>query len=426
LRKIQILLEDEDAFQRLQEEENVLREILNRLNWEVSEDLKVSQILLPRLENESAVALPDPFLESELKWREETSRLNFQRFHTYTAYYAPQMLEERRVADHIKQTFGRDAAAVQEFVQRFDLDKLSVVARVEGKPPKESTLLAVQTTENDPFFYGVNGLEGELRARFKLSRERIDDNHPVMSVNLENPYKFIALHTEEVHPLKHYRGWSECEAAYLQHIRNEYHELNPVHLHIFSAEALAAELERRLVLEKGLAYKALSPRVVLLLEDRKRLHLFFWLWALDHIRETPKEVLPYRWELSLEEIHPLIWLTPGWEPHQAGQEKHPRPGLLEAIHGFVIHGVTFEPGRSWRIQYDKLEDWLHKYQRQLPREELIAFLKRQIDESEPGSLAHRLKMMQERADNEVEQDEYESLLRILQLLFEDEIQWWTS
>ncbi len=423
LRRIQILLEDEEAFRRLQEAETVLQDILGRWRWEVTEDLKIRQVFSPRLEHEAPVTLENPFLEGEAKWREETSRNNFRRLSSLMEPYVPQVLERRLVADHIKKTFGRDARAVQEFIRTYTLDKLPVLARVEGKPPKEATLLAVQTSSNDTFFYGEQGLEGEIRALNNLARERIDDNHPIFTVGLENPYKFIALHTEEVHPLPHFRAWVECKEAYIEHIRNEYHELNPIHLHIFGAEAQAAAIERRLYVEKGYTYKALSPRVVLLLENRDRLWLFFWMWALNKVTETPPEELPYRWELEVEGVQPRVWLTPGWDPHHA-QKKQRRPTLIEAIHGFVIHGETFEPGRSWRIQYERLRTWLRDWQRGQGTARVVTFLQQQMDEQKDDSLAGRLKALINRAEDEVQQDEYESLLHVMQALFEEDLRWW--
>ena len=429
LKQIQILLEDEQAFRRWRAEEELLRQILAQIEWDVDVTLRVKQILQPRAEHEEARELGDPFQEEEVKWREETSLENFQKWHTYMEAYVPREDDTQRAAQYIKQKFGRSEAAVQEFAQTYELSQVPVIARVEGKAPKESTLIAVQSQPNDSFFYGASGLEGELRALHKLARERIDDNHPIMAVNLESPYKLVILHTEELHPLKHYRGWEECQEAYEQHIHNEYHELNPVHLHIFAAEALAAEIERRLIRERGRKYKALSPRVVLLLANRKRLRLFFWMWAMKFVRETPKGHIPYYWEFSLpEDAHPTIWLTPPWDPHESSEQKRPRPDILSAAHGFVIHGQTYEPGRSWRIRYDAIEKWLRNHWQQR-RDEQIAFLEAQRDVHQPDSLATYLNNLikeAEREGDDVKKEEYESLLYVMDLFFEDEIRWLKS
>ena len=428
LRYIQALLEEPEFMEHVRKQHERFREILERLNWEVTLDLRIAQIWQPRLENEEAITLEDPFLEPEEKWREERASQNFQTFHTYLEPYSAQFTEQTRIAERIKREFGREQKAVHQFIMHHGLHPISPLALLKrDMPAKKSTFLGIQTTdENDPFFYGATGLEGEMRRLYNLPQNRVDDAHPVMTVNFENPHKFIAIHTSELFPPTQFQGWVEAQNAYIKHMDQEFHELNPVHLHILGAEALAVEFERRLVQEKGQAYRALSPRIVMLLENRQRLSWFLWLLALKYIQETPKEELPYRWELVMpDNVHPRIWLTRGWSPHEASEQKRPRPDILDAAHGFVIHGRTFEPAHSWRIQYNKIEQWLQDYRKRIGRDAWVAFLKEQLAHKE-GSLLHELKGLAARVATEVAKEEIESLYWVAHLLIEEELKWWTT
>ncbi|RMH74629.1 MAG: hypothetical protein D6681_22905 [Calditrichaeota bacterium] len=377
----------EEALQEPREED--LRALFASLRWEVTYEgghINV-QIHLDGQEKK----LSDPMSEEQLSWRRESSLENFQHFSQKTSEMYRGHAERTRIADYLKRKYGRSTQAVEAMVQAEDLANVETLSVYTGSPAKRSTHVRVQTEENDPFFHGAEGLEGKLREREHLPLGQTNDEHVIQVVGSEDPYRLAVIRTDDLIKYDKFNAWDECARAYQKHFETQDY-LDPILLHNFAAESKAAEIELRMVKEEN-EYRALDPRVVMLLENVEGLRQFFWLMLLDKVRETGVDETPYRWELLLEDrdANGAIWITRPYDRDNAVDKERGRPQLLDAFHGYVIHGQTFQPGKTTRVDHRKVDRLLRDAWKDLGLEGRVELIRTHLDCRNQEGLIYQLR-----------------------------------
>lgn len=222
----------------------------------------------------------------------------------------------------------------------------------KGSPLSRSNFIRVMVDE-DEYFRGSNGLEGELRQLNHLSRSHIDDSYPIQISDSENPYKLSSVLTLDLFRYDHFTAWHECLDAYARHIiYSNSNLLDPALLHNFPSEINAVYFEKQLVGETQQRYQPLHPHVVMLLEDPSALRQFLYLAMMGLITEKEENEI-YRWELNWEkdEIKEIFWLTSDWNAGQHGGVRI-RPTIIDAMHGYIIKRQSQQPGHNLTIDMD--------------------------------------------------------------------------
>ena len=426
LREIQKILSEDDEHPELSEQE--IREALRRIRWEVAVSEEgnwdVELVLQPKGEKERV--LKDPLKEPNVKWRAEISEENYNYFKALLDQFHAGEAEQAKIAEHIKAMYGRGKKGAHDFVEKEGLGDVSMLASVRGAAAQRSTFIRVMAPENDPFFYGVDGVEGEIRDHNRLPRDSEAGDYVIKTVNSENPYKLSVISTQELRPPEKFTAWEEYEEAYMRHLTDEGDfYLNPELLHVFAAESEAARIERRLVVEKHRKPHPLHARVVMLLDNKRGTRQFLWLYMLQRVREVEAEEdaskPAYRWELRLPtgDEEEVIWLTRGWESDRHKESE--RPDILDAIHGYALYGETREPGRVWKVDYDQVDYWLRNQRRDMGLEGRKKLVEYHLN-NEDGILQrlHRLAVDPKRPES-IRRRDYADLETVFRFWLEDEL-----
>ncbi len=132
---------------------------------------------------------------------------------------------------------------------------------------------------------------------------------------LHDPFTFTFVRTDNVISSEDFNVYQECKKAYLNAYLigdAEGVKTNLEQFHIFPAEVHAAQYEREISRTLRLPFALLSPEVVLLLDDKKRVDNLFKAVALGIIRREMVEDdagrKGYAWIYKLED-GPVTWLT---------------------------------------------------------------------------------------------------------------------
>lgn len=236
---------------------------------------------------------------------------------------------------------------------------------LKATPRKKSNLIRVQTAPNDSYFYGASGLEGVLRKEQQLPEDNPDDVYRIAAVNSENPYKLTLMRTDDLYVHEAFSAWGDCLEAYAGCIAQEGEPQDPVLMHNFSAEAQAVVFERALRLSDE-TYRPLHPRVVMLLENPRALRQFVYLGMLSMVQEREERQM-FRWELSWTKSGrpQTLWLTRGWNAETDRKDRPIKPDILNAMHGYVVMGKTWQPQREDRIDYEFADVLIKNEQKKL-------------------------------------------------------------
>lgn len=363
-----------------------LKDALSRWSWSMvytdEGDYHLQAVINDKFQDE-AVDLENPGLEKNITFKNEIVKKNFAHLRDFSSTFYHGMVARTTIANEIKKKYGTDSDAVRKFVNQNNLsDKAEPLSATVGNPERKSGLIQVKINENDPFFVGADGLEGELREKKHLSRGQKTDDFVIQVVGSENPYKFSIIRTDDLRKKEAFTAWEDCQEAYEHHMSDEYDELDPILLHNFSAEIRAAKIERRLVEHEGRDYRALNPRIVMLLENEEGLKQFLWLRMLNKINETSFSENPYRWELNWKRSsgEETIWLTSPYETGQIGGSDKPRPDIVDAIHGYAIRGETFEPGRNFKVDYKYASIFLRREWHQMGLDKRASILRENLND----------------------------------------------
>lgn len=283
---------------------------------------------------------------------------------------------------------------------------------------KKSNLIRVMTDDNDPYFIGAAGVEGILRGINKLDRAIRNDTYGIQVVGSEHPYKLTLVRTDDLYAYDTFKAWGLCLDAYKAHVVQVGGELDPALLQNFTAEVEAVRIEQQLV-RNGLEYRSLHPRVVQLLEDRRRLQQFIDLYMFNFITESPTSEALYRWQLNWPRGNSLqtIWLTKGWDEHMQSS----RPDIFSAIHGYVVMKQTQQSGFNYAIDADFARVLINQHRSQLGRPEEMELLRYHLEDKK--GLVQKLKQVgYEYAGNtivKVLRQEYVDLATVIELLLNE-------
>ncbi len=227
---------------------------------------------------------------------------------------------------------------------------------VINSPRKRSNFIRVQASQNDPYFYGEDGVEGELRSLANKPRKTLDDTYAISVVNSENPYKLTIVRTDDLYDYNSFSAWDECKRAYEAHFSSDGGDrIDPSLMHIFPAEARAVAYEKA-EYKKTRVYNEFHSRVVMMLEDITAFTQFFYLLGFKNIEEKDSFDGTTSWEMNFDGDS-SVWLTKPWNASR-DLGSRPRPDLFNAIHGYVIGRKNNNPENNLPIDYKKAQSWL--------------------------------------------------------------------
>jgi len=252
----------------------------------------------------------------------------------------------------------------REFVHEFVDRKTGVLfnSHLGASPRLKSLFVRVKTFSNDPYFYGPDGVERELRNYYRLGQNERNESFLIEVVGSENPDKLTIMRSDHLLVNDDFQDWIECLNAYKRNIGEHNLVSSPNMLHIFSAEQQAANFEQRMFQNKE-NYRPLHPRIVTLLDNQVGLMQAIYLYLLGKIQEIKGDnEFPdlYRWELNLDGYleGPHIWLTRG------GFSSWEQPNIFNAIYSYVVVGHSHKPAHDDQIDYDAVENLLQTLKRE--------------------------------------------------------------
>lgn len=349
-------------------DDEVVAQALRSWEWDAAfadggSQLKLQARILPEAAGGQPVTLDDPTQPTTGDRRWSLAQQNRHHLTSLARRRFAGTAARTTVAEEIKEQYGEN---VERFADQVALGSEPLFhGGVGAAPRRKSNLIRVQAPENDPFFYGANGLEGVLRKREQLDTTQMNDYYNIRVVNSENPFKLTLVRTDDLYRPEEFSAWEECRAAYSAHMAERFSNpmLDPQLLQNFSAEVQAVRFERMFVQQDHETYTALHPRVVMLLENPRALQQFLYLGMLNMVREVKGD--NYRWELRWTKGNreQVFWLTQSWNALTDSQR--PRPDVLNAIHGYVIMGQTWQPGSEAQIDYDFAARLIEQRQKEL-------------------------------------------------------------
>lgn len=348
--KVQRLLEDE----ALPIDDAELAKALSRWEWRADyagapARLRLTAEILPEKEEDATLELEDPSRAATDQRRMIIGIQNRDRMLDLARRPFAGVVARTTVAQAIKEEFP-DPKVFVAGVAAVSAEPLFDAAPGAVAPRRKSNLIRIQSDENDSYFVGSDGLQGELRSNHQLDRDIRDDTYGIQVVGSENPYKLTFVRTDDLYEFHHFSTWDECLKAYASHLDKSKRLLDPVLLQNFAAESRAVTYERRLTQPPyNRPYRPLHPRVVMLLEDPVALRQFFYLGMLGKIRPVTSGGT-YRWELNWSRSTgpETIWLTRGWV-QDLDEAERARPDIFNAIHGYVVMRRTQEKDVSIHI-----------------------------------------------------------------------------
>lgn len=372
--RVQRLLKD----QAIPVDDDELAKALSRWGWSATYEgspprLRLTAQILPEDEGEATAELEDPSRAPAGERRLLIGERNRDKLLELAQRPFAGVVARTTVNEAVKEAYPNPKRLADEVANvtaepLFDGDP-------QASPRRKSNLIRVSSDENDAYFAGINGLQGELRGIHNVDREVRDDTYGIQVVGSENPYKLTFVRTDDLYEYDQFSAWEECRDAYEDHMDRTARLLDPVLLQNFAAEGRSVTFERRLTQEPyNRPYRPLHPRVVMLLEDPTALRQFFYLGMLGKIR--PKEERDvYRWQLDWEKSTgpQSFWLTRGWN-RDRDEDSRPRPDIFSAIHGYVVMRRTQQAGRNDAIDAEFAQRLIETELAQLGREGEVGLL----------------------------------------------------
>lgn len=418
--RVQRLLKDE----AVPVDDDELAKVLSRWEWGATYEgspprLRLTARILPEDEDGSIAELEDP-----------TSVAAGERRMIIGARNRDHLLElaQRPFAGVVARTTVNEAIkAAFPDPKRLANDVANVTAEPlfdgdpQASPRRKSNLIRVNSAENDTYFSGTNGLQGELRGIHNMDRDIRDDTYGIQVVGSENPYKMTFVRTDDLYEYDQFSAWGECQEAYEAHMDRTARLLDPVLLQNFAAEGRSVTFERRLTGDPyNRPYRPLHPRVVMLLEDPAALRQFFYLGMLGKVRPVDERGL-YYWQLSWEKSTgpQTFWLTRGWN-RDKDADSRPRPDIFSAIHGYVVMRRTQQPGRNDVIDSDFAQRLIESELRVMGRDGEITLLENHL---KPRGLVGGLDQRAYDPDvlDRVVHEDYHDLALVARMLIEDRL-----
>ena len=342
LKNVQRLIADE----RFPVSEDKLRDALGKLHWSV--------------ERQNGQLTISASLEFARKGDFRTApRDNVKTLLDYSKEQFPLFLE-KSVAVELDRMYDSDAPRIAGILDK----KAEPLTRVGGNGPEERhCYIRVHSDINE-----------RVKNTFDEVLERLKGLNRGMSMTLvesDDPFKLTVVRSNDMIRPEDFTAWKECMDKYEELIRDEPEQA--VLLQTFPPEILAAKYERRLE-ELRKEWRIFHPRVVMLLEDEKRLRLFLKAWAYGFIRQAmaPDASHPhYELALSPDDERP-IHLTDPSRPHQLGPNN-----VFLLLNQFIIKGKDARKGVRMNIRYDWLEEAIRDEERRLGRDGAAHLLEEQ-------------------------------------------------
>jgi hypothetical protein len=376
-----------------------LAKTLSRWQWTASfsgDHLNLGVNLLPEIESHDPIELTNPAAEDSLKQRAELGQSNSARLLGLARRAYAGRVDDTRVADVIIQEYGRNGgAAFANNVARTRAEPLFVGATT-STPKRRSNLIRVMAPTNDTFFAGPQSVESELRRLEQLPEDKVTEEYGIQVVGSENPFKLTLVRSDDLYDYDEFKAWEECQQAYADHMNDSEGLMQPVNLHNFAAEANAVRIEQRLVNEDSREYRPLHPRVVVLLENPEPVSQFYYLHILEKIREVDTRA-DHHWELEWERKSgpETIYLTKPWKVDDAGDSQ--KPDIINAIHGYAIRQLTYQPGSARAVDVDFARHYLEKEMKDAGNEAVCDVLREELNGTE--GLIGQLESLARDSDN---------------------------
>lgn len=339
LNNVQRLLADE----RLAVAEDQLREALSKLHWDVQRNgmqLSVSATLEFSQKGDLR-STPGENVKLLLSYAEE-------RFPSF---------RDKSVALEIDRAYESDSRRIAG-----DLDKKAEpMTRIGGDGPQEKhSYIRVHSDINER----VKTTFDETLAELKKLNLGINMN----LVESDDPFKLTIFRSDDMIRPDDFVAWEECKEAYEQLIHDEPEQA--ILLQAFPPEVTAAKYERKLE-ELSQKWRIFHPKVVMLLEDEKRLRMFLKALAYGFIRNASDESSPhphYELVLSNEDDYP-IYLT---DPNNRNEDI-----IFLMLNQFLLKGKDIRENVRRDIRYDWLEEAILEEEKRLGRESAAHILQEQ-------------------------------------------------
>jgi hypothetical protein len=232
------------------------------------------------------------------------------------------------------------------------------------EPERKSYFVSVQHSDDPDLQVYFTDLREWLLARTNIAPEN------VAVFDSEDEHKCTFVRTDDMISGNDFQMWQVCQEAYLDQIQRSTDPQEGPRLHVFPAEANAAEFERQVprVLRTS-SYRIFHPKVVMLLENKKRASLFFRCWAYGLITQHEDESNLKTYRLTPPEADPLM-LT---EPSDAW------PDVFHVLDAFSLVGRdALIP--EHRINFEDLERAVLGRERELGSEGTVERLEQEIEQ----------------------------------------------
>ena len=412
--------------------EEDLRKALGQWQWQVEFEGNrpcISALILPDDPNGKTALLQDPLIMTSAEQRQKLGRQNQMELMRLADRRFTGVVAKSTVAEAIRQKYP-DPEKLAIEIGAHAADPL-FVAGTQSSPRVQSNLIRVMVSDKDDYFTGPEGFEGYLRGLSGVPRDKRWEKFAIQVVGSENPYKLTLVRTDDLYEYTHFKAWSECLKGYAAHADpTAVDKLDPVLMQNFAAEERAVAYERRL--SKGVTYRPLHPRVVMLLEDPEALRQFIFLGMLGMISDVDSHE-GYRWELNWEvksgnrTINQSFWLTKAWQ-RDIDEGKKPQPDFLHAIHGYVIMKINQQTGRTDRIDTGIARQVIQREMDKLQvhieangSSALVNLVKANLQD--PDGLVCMLRDMSlnPMKQDEIERQDYADLAEVVRMILEDKL-----
>jgi hypothetical protein len=269
-----------------------------------------------------------------------------------------------------------DAAHLADMFKDWIEPMVSRVAAPTGAWDK-TAFVRVDDSHNLPYF---DAFRARLREIGPGSWENVNPGVPAGQSNSEDPFKMSVVLGHHLMPSSDFRLLEDLEALFIQNIANPAHAANPAQYYNFLAEKNALEfaMKRPHLLSKN--YAPFDPMVASLLEDRRKISLFCWAYALGIIkRESAGQNHRYNWLVG--EGKTQVHLS------EVGMWQNVAPSIFDIIRLWMKgEDCRQNMGTVYRVDFAEIEKAILAAEK-ASREKTIKKYQDAANETKAGSLA---------------------------------------
>lgn len=268
-----------------------------------------------------------------------------------------------------------DAGQLADKVKGWIEPMISRVAAPTGAWDK-TVFVRVDDAHNQPYF---DAFRARLREIGPGSWVNVNPGVPAGQSNSEDPFKMTVVLGHHLLPSSDFRLLQELEELFIQNIANPAHSANPAQYYNFLAEKNALEfaMKRPQLLSKN--YSPFDPMVASLLEDRRKISLFCWGYALDLIKREPAgQSHRYNWVVG--EGRSQVHLS------EVGIWQNTTPSIFDIIRLWMKgEDCRQNMGTVYRVDFEAIEKAILSAEK-LSKEKAIKKYQDAASESKTGSL----------------------------------------